>query len=60
MALPELDKAVPQIEELERWEDKTAPELRKSADGIRTTANDRKYDDASFKVIEHLRPEQFL
>src|SRR5205085_234015 len=27
---PELDKAVPQIEELEKWEYKTAPDLRKS------------------------------
>ncbi len=52
----EFDKAGTQIEELEKWEDKAAPELRKSHDGIRTAANDRKYEE-SLKSLSELQPK---
>ena len=52
----EFDKAGTQIEELEKWEDKAAPELRKSHDGIRTAANDRKYEEA-LKSLNELLPK---
>ena len=53
---PEFDKAGTQIEELEKWEDKAAPELRKSHTGIQTAANDRKYEEA-LKSLGELQPK---
>ena len=42
----EYEKTVGQVEELEKWKEKSAPDLRKLATTIQTAVNDRKYDDA--------------
>jgi DNA repair exonuclease SbcCD ATPase subunit len=52
----EFDQAGTQIDELEKWEDKAAPDLRTSHDGIRTAANDRKYEEA-LKSLNELLPK---